>query len=263
MSSIFTHEIEKDNVLPFLDIKVINKNSKLEFDIYRKPTFTSTLITSNSFHNYKHKMSAIHCMAHRMVSIPLDPTRYNAERNYIIEIGRINGYPHRTVNNIIRRHELRKQQLNASVLFASKIEDIKRIVLPYMQPTTDLLSRLYRNFDFQTVNSNPHSLQKLLGSAKDGIPDLLKSGIYEISCQDGCDFAYYGKTERNLVVRYSEHENCFAKNNTRSAVAKHLIENNHATDLTKMKLLQSVSGRNTCADATKRSTSLRIRGKNR
>ena len=101
-----------------------------------------------------------------------------------------------------------------------------------MQHTTDLLSRLYRKFDFQTVNSNPHSWQKLLGSAKDRIPDLLKSGIDEISCQDGCDFAYYGKTEPNLVVRYSEHENCFAV---------------FSTDLSKMKLLQSVSGRNTCA----------------
>ena len=104
-----------------------------------------------------------------------------------------------------------------------------------------MLSRLYRKFDF------PYSLRKLLGSAKDRSPDLSKSGIYEISCQDGCDFAYYWKTERNLVVRYSEHENCFAKNDTRSAVAKHLIENNHTTDLSKMKLLQSVSGRNTCA----------------
>ena len=94
----FTHEIEQDNVLPFLDIKVINSNSKLEFDIYSKPTFTSRLITSNSFHNYKHKMAAIHSMAHRMVSIPLDPTRYNAERNDFMEIGKINGYLYRTVN---------------------------------------------------------------------------------------------------------------------------------------------------------------------
>lgn len=126
----FTKEEEQNNKLPFLDVMVINNNSKLEFDIYRKPTFTGRLITSDSFHNYKHKMAALHSMAHRMVSISLSSERYDVEKNRIIDFGRINGYPSSTVNNIVKRHELKKQRLELSVLFAKTNLDTKRIVTP-------------------------------------------------------------------------------------------------------------------------------------
>jgi len=86
----------------------------------------------------------------------------------------------------------------------------------------------------------------MIGSAKDKIPDMLKSGIYEIGCQDDCPFKYYGKSERNPTVRYEEHDYCVSKEDKKSAVARHLIENSHVTDISKVKLIQPVSGRNTC-----------------
>lgn len=43
------------------------------------------------------------------------------------------------------------------------------------------------------VNSNNNSIEKLIGRAKFKIIDLSKSEIYEVKCQDGCDFAFIGK----------------------------------------------------------------------
>lgn len=64
----FTKEQEQDDKLPFLDVFVIKNECKPEFDIYRKPSYTGRIITSDSFHNYSHKMAALHSMVHRMVA---------------------------------------------------------------------------------------------------------------------------------------------------------------------------------------------------
>ena len=50
----FTHEVEKDNVLPFLDVSVIRHDGTLETKVYRKPTnilslFTFILIITSMF----------------------------------------------------------------------------------------------------------------------------------------------------------------------------------------------------------------------
>ncbi len=242
----FTKEEERDNKLPFLDILVINNNSTLEFDVYRKPTFTGRMITSDSFHNYSHKMAAMHSMAHRMVSLPLNSTRYTAETDKIVEIGRINGYPESTVRNIIAKHETKKRLLESSILFENVEEmETKRIVMPYLSHTNKQLSRMYRDNGFQMVNENVYSVQKLIGNAKDKIPDMLRSGIYEIGCQISCPFRYVGKSERNPTLRYNEHDYCVKKNDHKSAVAKHMNEFEHETDISNVELVMPVSGRNT------------------
>lgn len=242
----FSKEEEQDGILPFLDVTVINNKPILEFDVYRKPTFTGRLITSDSFHNYSHKMAAIHSMAHRLVSLPLNQSRYELERKRILEIGLINGYPNSTVNNIISKHELKRRRVESSILFESTKEiDKKRIVLPYLGDYNRHFSRMYRDVGFKMVNKNEYNLQKLIGGAKDKIPKLLKSGIYKVGCQVGCLFKYIGKSERNPTIRFEEHDQCVTKNDLRSAVARHMIEYKHATDISNLELVQPVSSRNT------------------
>lgn len=241
----FTKEEEENGKIPFLDVMVINNMPDIEFDVYRKPTYTNRLITSDSFHNFKHKMAAFHSMAHRMVSMPLNDVRYETENRRIMDIGKINGYSSTTINNIINKHEIKKRLRDASTLLDTTKEEIERVVLPYAHTTTNSLSKVYRRNDMQAVNQNIYPMQKLLGTAKDKIPKLQKSGVYSIDCQQNCDFKYYGVSERNATVRYLEHEKCYFKKDKRSAVARHLIDNKHVTDLSNVKLVQPVSGRNT------------------
>lgn len=78
-----------------------------------------------------------------MISIPLSSERYDLEKKRIIDTGRINGYPSSNVNNIIKRHELKKQRLELSSLFVNTKKDHpKRVVLPYLQNTSEQLSRI-------------------------------------------------------------------------------------------------------------------------
>lgn len=243
----FTKEEEENGKLPFLDVMVINNKPEIEYDVYRKPSYTNRLITSDSFHNFKHKMAAFHSMAHRMVEMPLNKERYEAEKRRIIDIGLINGYANNTIENIIKKHEKKKFLRDASTLFNSTKEETKRVVLPYAHTTTNLLSKMYSENGLQAVNQNIYPMQRLIGTAKDKIPKLLQSGIYSIECQKNCDYIYYGKSERNPEIRYAEHIYCYDTLDKRSAVARHLIENKHKTDFSKVKLVQPVSGRNTMA----------------
>ena len=50
----FTFEIETNNSLPFLDLKIIRTHNTFEFEIYRKPTTTSHVIPFNSVHPLSH-----------------------------------------------------------------------------------------------------------------------------------------------------------------------------------------------------------------
>ena len=46
----FTHELEKQGVLPFLDVSVIrNSDGRFSTTVYRKPTFSGVFLNFNSF----------------------------------------------------------------------------------------------------------------------------------------------------------------------------------------------------------------------
>jgi hypothetical protein len=65
----FTWEEKVDGSLPFLDVRVTRRDSRLEFDFYRKPTNTQRCIPITSCHSMEHKMAAFHSMLHRAFNL--------------------------------------------------------------------------------------------------------------------------------------------------------------------------------------------------
>ena len=49
MNMNFTSEVEKDDLLTFLDIKVIRSDTTFITSVYRKPTFSGVYTNYNSF----------------------------------------------------------------------------------------------------------------------------------------------------------------------------------------------------------------------
>lgn len=67
--------------------------------------------------------------------------KYEPERKRIAEIGRINGYATATVEHIVKKHDLKQQRIESSILFSTvKKDEPKRIVLPYLHHKTHQLS---------------------------------------------------------------------------------------------------------------------------
>jgi predicted metal-dependent hydrolase len=71
----FTCEIEKEGVLPYLDVEVKRtENNQLQFKVFQlsKPTNTQRFIVNESHHSRQHKMVAFNSMMHRAVNIPMN-----------------------------------------------------------------------------------------------------------------------------------------------------------------------------------------------
>ena len=68
-------EIENNNYLPFLDLKIM-KNNMLEFGIFRKDTHADNYIKANSYNPVIHKHAIINSLAYRLVNVPLNSAEY-------------------------------------------------------------------------------------------------------------------------------------------------------------------------------------------
>ena len=99
----FTQEIKVHQQLNFLDLTICKATNSLEYKIYRKPTFTYTVIPSGSYQSYKVKMQAFHSLTHRILHISLTKTNYNFELDKIHSIATNNGYPSSMIDRMIHR----------------------------------------------------------------------------------------------------------------------------------------------------------------
>lgn len=108
----FTIERQVDGKLPFLNVMCEIIDGEIVVDVYRKPTHTMRLITSDSFHDMKHKMAAYHSMANFMMSLPLTEDKIEKEMNKILEIGTVNGFKESAIMEIILRRTTRTTETN-------------------------------------------------------------------------------------------------------------------------------------------------------
>jgi hypothetical protein len=74
----FTCEEEVGGNFPFLDVRVTRRYSKLEFDVYRKPSNTQRCISITTCHPMEHKMAAFHSMLYRAYNLPLSTWTWKA-----------------------------------------------------------------------------------------------------------------------------------------------------------------------------------------
>jgi hypothetical protein len=67
----FTIEMELHNSINFLDFSVHRREKELQFAIYRKPTQTDIIISNDSCHPHKHKISCISYVVNRLKAYPM------------------------------------------------------------------------------------------------------------------------------------------------------------------------------------------------
>ena len=69
-------EIENNNYLHLLDLKIIKNNKKLEFGIFKKDTHADIYIKTNSYNPVTHKHAIINSLAYRLVNVPFNSVEY-------------------------------------------------------------------------------------------------------------------------------------------------------------------------------------------
>ena len=106
----FTPTHEHNNRINFLDLTIIRHPSKIEIDIYRKPTTTDTTINYTSNHPTEHKMAAYRYMVNRMLTLPLTTERKNNEWQTILRIANNNQHPLHLITRLKTRIQKKQQE---------------------------------------------------------------------------------------------------------------------------------------------------------
>ncbi len=235
----FTIERQIDFKISFLNTKCEIVDGKVEVDVHRKPTHTMRLITSDSYHDIRHKLAAYHSMAHFMFSLPLTKQKIEKETEKFLEIGEVNGFSRNAVLDIIDSHRRKKKRNEISTFYnAPNDAPPKRIGIRFYPEITRLLKPIYRRWNMELVHRNDGPLKSLLGTTKDVPPDIHKSGIYRIQCSH-CGRIYIGMTIRKLFIRFNEHIKS-ANWKQKTAVGKHIFSSNHLVNISDLKLIKPV-----------------------
>jgi len=123
----------------------------------------------------------------------------------------------------------------------SEKEKSKWAKLLFYPPISNSIRKVFARHNLKTANYSSNKIKSLLGSTKDKIPEIQKSGIYKITCDD-CPFVYIGQTIRSIQERYKEHDYHFRFcHSEKSSVAKHRHETGHKiTQADNLSLLHQV-----------------------
>jgi hypothetical protein len=89
----FTAECEENNQINFLDITINRTHTEWRIAIYRKPTFTNTVIPYTSNHPTQHKYATIRFLYNRLDTYNLQEDDYNTEISTIQNILQNNAFP--------------------------------------------------------------------------------------------------------------------------------------------------------------------------
>ena len=231
----FTHEIENDNAINFLNTTVIRHNGSLLTDWFMKPTCSGRYINYYSNHPFKYKKNTIFSLVDH--AILLSDDRFHHKN--ILKVKAIltnNCFPANIINKFVnnrlkllktRNNDDRNVDNDNSI--RTKFDRI--IQLPYVKELSEDVSRFLQSTGMQSVYSIPKKLNSLIRRVKDPLPLEEKIGVvYKINCAN-CSSSYIGQTKRQLDTRIKEHfNNIKVHNSNYSVISNHRLDNGHNFD---------------------------------
>jgi len=89
----FTHEVESNGSLPFLDINISRDNNYFTTSVYRKPTYTGLTTKFSSYIPIKYKGNLVSILIYRAFKISKNYHIFHQEVEFIISILKLNSFP--------------------------------------------------------------------------------------------------------------------------------------------------------------------------
>jgi len=227
----FTMEIGGKE-LNFLDVTIMNNNNLIEFDLYRKPTFSGRVLSFLSQHPISQKRGVLVSMIDRVFLLS-NPRLHQKNFNFIIETFLGNGYPLKfifdTISNRLKNlfnKKTKNQNLN-------EIDDGYKgwFVIPFIPKVTEKFKNITKNLKTTIAFFSLNKLGRIIKAQKDALPKCHnKNVVYKLECKN-CDVSYVGQTKRRLNTRVNEHKKDInKKSGNYSVITEHRIECNHDFD---------------------------------
>ena len=205
----FTHEIEKNNNLAFLDI-LVTREGTFRTSLYRKPTFSGLYTHFKSHMPDSYKKGLLYTLLHRAFVICSSWDKFHEEVCFLKKTFRKNSFPDFFIDRCVK-YFLDKIFTAKKVIIDVPKKEV-RICLPFLgkqsfEIKTKLCKFVSKNFPqckLQVIFNSNNRLRNLF-SFKDKIPQSVRSHLlYKYTCDD-CNAVYIGKTRRHFLVRVFEH----------------------------------------------------------
>jgi hypothetical protein len=211
----FTEETEQNNTLHYLDIRIHKTPMGVNIALFRKPTFTDTIIPYTSNHPTQHKFAAIRFLYNRL-NYQLHGPEYQREENIIQNILHNNSFPMPPQKPSTQPHQpTHKTHMKQ-----------KWTTFTYISPETTFITKLFKCMNLKIAYHTSNNIQSYLSLDPHSEDIFAQSGIYKLTCPD-CRQAYICQTGRDFRTRFNEHKRSFIHNNKTSKYALRLLEHSH------------------------------------
>ena len=250
----YTKEIENDNSLSFLDIRIDRKADNFETSLYRKPTFSGVYLNFESFVPDGYKKGLINCLLFRIYKLCSNWSIIHEEIKTIKKILLSNKYPLNLINFCIKKFLdkiLVVKSPEKDTVEASDKEEFM-IVLPFLGNQSNIiktkLKKLFSDFypkaELKIVFKSGMKIGNFF-KYKDSIPSHIRSlVVYKFKC-GSCNATYIGKSKRHHEVRMCEHLGISYRTgvptkfniNTTTAIRDHIRQTGHQNDFNNFEIL--------------------------
>ena len=233
----FTHEIEKEGKISFLDVLLIRINNCIETTVFRKKTDTDIYLNWNAFAPLKWKRGTLRTLLLRAYTNCSNEFHLQNEIRHLQHVfTEINGYPWWIVRQETNKlHRENKTAMNHVVAeeesHDAKIEQL--LVLPYQGERGDKLinslvktiAKVEKKHETKIIYTGT-KLSACFNVKDKTIQEHKNNLVYEYKCQD-CQAKYIGETARRFSERIKDH--CGRDKN--SHILRHSIEKSHKTPM--------------------------------
>ena len=205
----FTMEIEKDKMIPFLDVLITSpEEGNFLISVFRKSTFTGLLLNFTSYTPLSYKLGLIKTLIHRAFKISYNWITFHKEMELVKNYLGKNAYPPSIVDKEIKTY-INKIHTKKNAENEKKQKTYTKLpyIGKYSKFAQNKIKHLCDIFCKETHISLVFSSTKLASffQIKDKIPSALKSFVvYKFTCAN-CNVSYVGETCRHLDVRVEEH----------------------------------------------------------
>lgn len=232
----YTVEKEHNNSIPFLDIRV-NKlqDGSILTNLYRKPQKSTRTINYNSHHPKYQKTNLIKNEIKRAISLTNDQCTQEDIKD-VVQTFTDNGYPLQLIDETIMK-ALNPGKNNKNSIEVPKI----RGSIPFIPQLSEIIKQHLRVFGIEVTYSIIRPLSHITNNKTS--TDFLKKKnvVYAIPCKsckkNNKNILYVGETLRPLQERLKEHFQSVAKQEPKTALSQHALEEHHEFDLENTKIL--------------------------
>jgi len=239
-------EVEKDDTIVFLDMRIKKKEGKIYTEWYQKSCASGNYCHARSDVDYSTKRNFIRNMEERIRQVSSEKEKAEEGITVFHEQLRRNGYDKRRLK--LRKKGETERQGEERAEQKEYGEEEKKLWwgIESIGEDTEVIKRMlkkmggistYRKGSKRLLDVIREKKKKKVKREEEGKEIMEKKGvIYRIQCSD-CEMCYVGETGKRLKERIKQHKADIRLERDRNAIYKHIRDTGHLVDWSEVKVL--------------------------